>query len=194
MRVLDDLRNRFTFFLLAASTNHLLDISTKVQHNQLFEEVRNALACIKTTQKKEKAEAIINEEDRKSSTFSSKSSLLEKMVNKFSSSKEIDSQDINVKCSLNEKHEENGSHSISRIKTIPEKLGLIERVNILLEKNDNYQSNKSNFSSVVENLRSKYTRLGDDSATTTDAIESIRMKEQSYLDDTDHSENDKRTI
>ena len=81
----------------------MFDISTKVQHNQLFEEVRNALACIKTIIEKEKDEAIIIEEDRKSSTFSSKSSLLEKMVDKFSSSKEIDTQDISVKCSSNEK-------------------------------------------------------------------------------------------
>ena len=144
--------------MTAASTNHFFDISAKVQHNQLFEEVRNSLACIKKIHEKEKEETIINEEERKSSTFSSKSSLLEKMVNKFSS-KEIDSQDISLKCISQEKQGEQVTQSISRIKTIPEKLGLKERVNVLLEKNDNSQIRNSNFSSIIDNLKNKFIKI-----------------------------------
>jgi len=173
----------------AASTNHLFDLSTKVQHNQLFEEVRNALACIKTIKEKEKDEAIIIEEDRKSSTFSSKSSLLEKMVDKFSSSKEIDTQDTSVKCFSNEKQDDNVTHSISRIKTIPEKVGLVERVNLLLEKNSNHQCKKGNFKSVVDDFRNKYMRNSETNTNTKKTSNNSDMNDQSYLDADDHSEN-----
>ena len=167
----------------------MFDISTKVQHNQLFEEVRNALACIKTIIEKEKDEAIIIEEDRKSSTFSSKSSLLEKMVDKFSSSKEIDTQDISAKCSSNEKQDYNDAHSLSRIKTIPEKIGLVERVNILLEKNNNYQSKKSNFKSVVDDFRSRHKKTSEENTNTKDTSNNSDMNDQSYPDSENHSEN-----
>ena len=144
---------------------------------------------------KEKEEVVINEEDRKSSTFSSKSSLLEKMVNKFSSSKEIDSQDISVKCSTNEKQDENVVQTISRIKAIPEKLGLVERVNVLLDRNDNHQSSKSSFSSALENFKNKFIKTDGNQTDISKSneikgtVEHIDKKQNIHEDLNDYSEN-----
>ena len=144
---------------------------------------------------KEKEEVVINEEDRKSSTFSSKSSLLEKMVNKFSSSKGIDSQDISVKCPTNENPAENAVQSISRIKAIPEKLGLVERVNILLDRSGNYQTSKSSFSSALENFKSRFINTDKNQTGTINATESKEIvghtdkKQANHEDLNDYLEN-----
>ena len=142
----------------AASTNHFFDISIKVQHNQLFEEVRNTLSCIKTIHEKEKEEVIISEEDRKSSTFSSKSSLLEKMVNNFST-KEVElSQENLVRISNDEpvNNQVGGNlESISCIKGVEEKLNLKQRVNLALDQNYCGSTGSSDFST---NVKSKFLK------------------------------------
>ena len=149
---------------------------------------------------KEKEEVVINEEDRKSSTFSSKSSLLEKMVNKFSSSKGIDSQDISVKCSTNENQEENVIQSISRIKAIPEKLGLVERVNVLLDRNDHQPFDKSSFSSGLENFKKKFIKTDENKTGAINATESKEIvghtdkKQNNYEDLNNYLENQRLQI
>ena len=117
------------------------------------------------------------------------------MVNKFSSSKEIDSQDISVKYSTNEKQDENVVQGISRIKAIPEKLGLVERVNVLLDRNGHYQTSKSSFSSALENFKNKFIKSDENQTGIINATESEEIvghadkKQANYVDLNDYSEN-----
>jgi hypothetical protein len=147
------------------------------------------LSCIKTIHEKEKEEVIISEEDRKSSTFSSKSSLLEKMVNNFST-KEL-SQDNLVRINNDEPiHNQVGDNleSIACFKEVEEKLNLKQRVNLALDQNCCGSNGSSNFSSVLTSVKSKFLKrvgtfenLGKESGEYAGAVEKEHEDPNTYL-------------
>ena len=101
---------------------------------------------------------IINEEDRKSSIFSSKSSLLEKMVNNFST-KDIELSQDNLP-RLNEckvTHKGRNLESISLIKGVGEKFSLKKQINLALEKNCNDSVGTTTLQSALTDIKSKLT-------------------------------------